>query len=397
MSFRQYRSALIQGHQQLLELSKDPTRFRECFNLQKKLLSQILKVERRARQHKAKEKELRRSLRSRGQVLTRVTADAVRKQIARCASERDDLKHVLYALRTIGDGIAFTYFDRFDLKPMVLKEAAGYLSGKAGIALERAVLQKIFDMGGVGVMNDLTTCLRHGDLTLLTASGQPALLELKSGTSARARDRRQAQRLTELVNYLSMDVTKVIFGNDKEVRRVAAWGEITDHSEGITALVQRRSKGLVRLMVEPGLAYVVADVKTDPAEVVRAMTQGLGERPLVFFVNEMKWEAAGYFPFTLTMCDPEGLFAFYCGDIVVFVILDLGVFKSRIGEAGLTAAFENEGEYMVSLRRVGTSVKGAKVSRHLFTRLASEFITLDWLVKECVWVYQRTAEAASIA
>lgn len=393
MSFRQYRATLTRAHQQLLELSSEPTRFQECFTLQRKLLSQILKVETRARQRKAREKDLRRSLRGRGMVTTRVTADAVRQRIARCTTERDDLKHVLHALRTIGDGIAFTYFDRFDLKPMALKESPGYLSGKAGIKLERAVLRKIFDTGGMAVMNDLTTCLRHGDLTVLTASGQPALLELKSGTSATARDRRQAYRLKELADYLSTDVTKVFFGGDMEVRRMAAWGHIADHSEGITALVQRRCKDLVRLIAEPGLAYVIADAGADPADVVQAMTVGVGERPFVFFINEMKWQPAGYYPFTLTIRDPEGLFAFYCGDIVLFVILDIGVFQSRLGEAGLTATFDTEGEYIVTLKRGGSHEAEAKVSRHMFTRLASEFITLDWLVKECAWIYQRAAEA----
>ncbi|HKP05362.1 MAG TPA: hypothetical protein VJU77_18580 [Chthoniobacterales bacterium] len=300
---------------------------------------------------------------------------------------------MLHALRAIGDGIAFTYFDRFDLKPMALKPPAGYLSGKAGLALERAVLRKAFDMGAVAVMNDLTTCLRHGDLTFLTRSGQPGLMELKSGTSARARDRRQAQRLTELCDYLTSDVTRVIFGNDREVRRVAAWGKVTDHTEAITGLLQRRTNGTVRIIAEPGLAYVVAHTETDPAEVFGAMTDGLAEKPLVFFLNDMKWEPAGYFPFTLTMRDPEGLFAFYCGDIVVFVILDLGVFKARMGEAGLSATFEDEAEYVVSLKRVGANVPTAKLSRHLFTRLASEFITLDWLVRECAWAYQRAEEA----
>jgi hypothetical protein len=320
----------------------------------------------------------------------------VRQQIARCRAERDDLKLVLHALRNIGDGIAFTYFDRFDLKPMALKETAGYLSGKTGIELERAVLRQIFDAGGMAVMNDLTTCLRHGDLTMLSASGQPTILELKSGGSARARDRRQADRLTELASYLSTDLTKLFFGTHMEVRRVAACGEITDHSEGITALVKRRRKDMVRLIAEPGLAYVVADAGADPAEVVQAMTMGLGDRPCVFFVNDMKWEPAGYYPFTLTIRDPEGLFAFYCGDIVLFVILDLGVFQSRVGEAGLTATFDTEGEYAVTLKRIGSDEAVAKMSRHMFTRLASEFITLEWLVKQCASFYEHAAEAASV-
>jgi hypothetical protein len=99
-------------------------------------------------------------------------------------------------LKAIGDGVAFLYLSKWDLKTMVFKEKPGFISGKEGLSLERRVLREAFARGGFAILNDLTTCLRYGDLTVPGAEGF-MIIELKSGgTGARSdRAKRQVEKI----------------------------------------------------------------------------------------------------------------------------------------------------------------------------------------------------------
>ena len=115
-----------------------------------------------------------------------------------------EYRRLIVVFREIGDCLAFTYLDKYDIKPMAFKQSPGFVSGKKGTRFERRCLRRIFANGTIAILNDLTNCLRYGDLTV-PVGGMPNLMELKSGKASGWRDDRQIERLSRLSVYLTTD------------------------------------------------------------------------------------------------------------------------------------------------------------------------------------------------
>ncbi|GGE10577.1 hypothetical protein GCM10011529_16190 [Polymorphobacter glacialis] len=108
--------------------------------------------------------------------------------------------------RDIGDSIAFLYIDRWDIKPLFLKESAGNITGKRGNRLERAILRRLFKEGCPCLLNDLTGSLRFADLTLFGPYGTFGLIEAKSGNGGnKKRAGRQQAKAKAVMEYLITD------------------------------------------------------------------------------------------------------------------------------------------------------------------------------------------------
>lgn len=134
----------------------------------------------------------------------------------------DQYNYLLVIFRYIGDAIAFTYIDKWDIKPMAFKESAGYLSGKKGARLERKILRESFSMGVIAILNDLTNCIRYGDITVPRDGKVRILIEAKSGRKGRIDDRyeRQREQAKNIINYLDTDQTQSLYGKEQTYLRV---------------------------------------------------------------------------------------------------------------------------------------------------------------------------------
>lgn len=111
-----------------------------------------------------------------------------------------------HTLRQIGDGIAWRAL-RYDRRAFTILgegERVGRLAQGVGRAAELAKLGRLWEEDGVfAIHNDLTNCLRHGDLTALREheSGiDVTLIEVKAG--ARPDDTPQLQRLARATDLL---------------------------------------------------------------------------------------------------------------------------------------------------------------------------------------------------
>ena len=49
----------------------------------------------------------------------------------------EEYRWILDIHQSIGDGIAYTFIHKLDIKPLNFKESAGFLSGKKGFILEK--------------------------------------------------------------------------------------------------------------------------------------------------------------------------------------------------------------------------------------------------------------------
>jgi hypothetical protein len=111
-----------------------------------------------------------------------------------------------HTLRQIGDGIAWRAlrYDRRAISILGEGERVGRLASGVGLEAELIELGRLFEEEGVfAIHNDLTNCLRHGDLTAIRPSGEGldvTLIEVKAG--ARPDNTPQMQRLERATELL---------------------------------------------------------------------------------------------------------------------------------------------------------------------------------------------------
>jgi hypothetical protein len=100
-------------------------------------------------------------------VVYRDEASALKVRLKQNASRKDDYDTILLVLRDIGDAVAFTYIDKWDIKPLCLaKEPAGFISGKEGLRLELNIFRYLKSKNKICILNDITNSIRHGDITV---------------------------------------------------------------------------------------------------------------------------------------------------------------------------------------------------------------------------------------
>ncbi len=391
-----YKKSLTSLFASIHELQKEPIENRMmALEIQEQLLRRIGKAERQIRQSKLSYKNCKAAL---GQRITDpAESDRLKKLLGLGEEKIEQQKTLILALRSIGDAIAFIYGDRWDLKKMVEKEDAGFLTGKRGTRLERKVLREAFRMGGTAVMNDLTHTLRHGDITVFRPDIFPPrreqflLLEMKSGSGgSRQRADRQLAAVKGVLSYLESDrkeTEEVIW------HRQALQSAPTHHFEDATRLaLQLQAGGYVTEQVEPGLHYSCLDIG-HPLDSYDGMVPFLVGRSglefMLFTVNKFKETHSGYYPFPLCFRDPEVLYRFYNGSFIMMVWLDLGHVNEVARLHGLSVTRTKDNDlYPLQVMPTGEhpflSGEGFLISYHPLGRLVAEFLRLDWWIENLV-------------
>lgn len=268
---------------------------------------------------------------------------------------------------------------------MAFKSGPGFVSGKSGTKLELEILKGCFDRGMIALQNDLTNCLRYGDITI-PHEGTFQIVEVKSGDVDRSRNQRQMTELKKISDYLREDEVQGLYGIEEVVRRQSHSEEQIDRRNVMNTLITRSyAEGNVMAQAEEGLYYFVAgDSNFDVFDNVPS-----DAKPLVMFVNDLKFENVGYYPFTLSIDDPDHWFDFFDGKFVLAVIIDLNVMRQKYTEAGWNVSLIDDEEQPWALHltdRAGADGEPSeiKVSRHFWGRIAAEFASLDWLIKQTI-------------
>ena len=120
-------------------------------------------------------------------------------------------------------------------------------------------------------------------------------------------------------------------------------------------------------------------------------------RPVVFLLNEFKAQRnwSPYSPFTLSIRDREALFRFIWGDIYLTVIYDLDALRRLAESEGDKIDFEPPGsDYAFELTRAGGEGQ-IKLASQLFSRLAFDFTSPAWLLREAIGHYDRHTATAN--
>jgi len=243
----------------LRELQLDPFANRQtCLLIQEEVLKRIIRIEKNIREHHRLLRELRKHLGSKkGSATDKAKARQLKDTILRHHGRIKEYQLLLITFRTIVDALAFIYFDKWDIKPQSFKEPPGFVSEKAGLNFELRILRLVFSSGHVGILNDLTNCLRYGDVSIL-ARGRTLIIEAKSGHSENTRTQRQKSELENITNYLTYDRADKLPYIEGEVQRLATHSPEINHRDRLNSIITRACESTGKYCfeeVEPGLYY----------------------------------------------------------------------------------------------------------------------------------------------
>ncbi|MBA7651490.1 hypothetical protein ES703_59309 [subsurface metagenome] len=142
--------------------------------------------------------------------------------------------------------------------------------------------------------------------------------------------------------------------------------------------------------IEPGLYYgatYVADRK-----VLGTLIDKPPGSVIVSFTNELKYSGLGYYPFSLSIYDPEAWYEFCSGKLMLLLVVETKVIEDRLSSHGISVKITNGWtKFPIELTDI-EAVEGANkslVGGHFFGRLFYEFLSLDWLLEEMIYLYHQ--------
>src|ERR1039458_1805359 len=247
---------------------------------------------------------------------------------------------------------------------------------------------------GTVVLNDLTHTLRHGDIAVFRPDlwpdgGSPCLLiEAKSGRGGdAARASRQMTTTKQMIDYLSTDKRETENGL---WRRISAPQVPQYHFADATRLMcNLPHAGWLVEEVEPGLHYALIDCAYNGMSYDTIFGEVFSRGKLFMMsVNDMKNQTLGYYPFPLSIEDPEAIFRFYNGEFVTFVIVDLEQVNVRLAKYSMEVTLSGNDQFPWRGSPIGVAEPKDEdifyVGYHSIGRLAAEFLRLDWWLENMV-------------
>lgn len=370
----------------LRRLEANPSDMNLLEEMQRTLIGRLRSNERRARALKNQLNSWKSQLKSTRP--TRELALLLKARITAVEATIASYKYMSFIWRSFGDGIAFTYLDRYSLKHVfyetsayVPKQDAGTISGKAGFQNEWRTAQQFIRRGIPAVLADITNTVRHGDVCILIGP-DPIAIEVKSSSNTNLRVERQRNSLKALGDFLTRDEARN-FRGVPHVTRVALSEEGSDHASSMAlCIVDSRSKTLGIRHPEPGLTYVCINNETFSPEGLNDLFESVGDHKVLCLLNEEKRERTWmpHYPFTLLIREPRDLLEFIAGKITLMVVIDLEVLRDQFAEQGLKMVYSTDGNWALWLSS-GKDDGVTAVSRQLFGRLFLELQSLEWFAR----------------
>lgn len=354
--------------------------------LQLLLIDEIKRAERQVRTLKTELREL-----------AAVGTARKRKSLERRISEAQS---VIFVWKCFGDGIAFSYMDKYALKHTYLntanrnpKQTAGFLLGKAGFEAEWSMLESALAAKVPAILTDLTNTIRHGDLCLM-GENDPYLIEIKSAKTKNTRLKRQKRDLQILREFYENDHSDRLRGMSSVYREEHVLPEVAHGAALNAAIEQALTEDVAIARPEKGLIYIV--LRTKAAKIDEAFAKVDLDAPWMFSLNGAKMERAWapYYPFTLTIRDANHLWAFVRGDIFLMVFVSLRNLETIGSRDGCTSTFDQNDEFYplsVNLPHQGGTMR---IANQALARIGFECVSPDWLITNSVESWKRGVERA---
>jgi len=132
--------------------------------------------------------------------------------------------------------------------------------------------------------------------------------------------------------------------------------------------------------IEEGLYYHMGVTSSSIEKDMKTLPRSA--KLLCHFVNMEKQLKQAYYPFTLSISNPEALFDFYDGQLSITIFVDLNVVESFFVQRGFSVKFLDDETYFLYLDHPTANIRHAQVSVHYVGRLFAEFLSLRWMIEE---------------
>lgn len=315
---------------------------------------------------------------------TKERSTKITEEIKNCEEKVEQYKYLIYIWKCYGDSIAFHHCDKYALKHLMYdenyneKETAGFISGKKGFQNEVRFLKYIATQNIPAVLSDITNTIRHGDVCLLGMS-DPYPIEIKSSPKIDKRGEKQIRNIKEINSFFTKDEADNFRGKGPVLRREAD-GKETNHCSKINQCIELcYTEGTSYIKPESGITYLaITDFKEEILG--KAMGKYMHLINLNVYKTALRWHP--YTPFLLTL-DPRHVYNFINGSLTIIVLLDLQLIKRRFKRNNLHIRFLQDENWYAQISRDGDIRNGGfRVSVQSFLRLAFEFQSLKWSIKQ---------------
>lgn len=387
MRFPREASRFTQAAFLLSEIKSDPDKISILLDLQRLLIRNIIRSERRIQRLKRARSRLKRKIKT-GRLVKQKTKQ-LKNILISIDARISDIQHLLFLWRCFGDGIANIYQCKYSLKHLfydenyAVKSNAGFLSGKTGFRKEYKALRLGIRMGVPVVMSDLTNIIRHGDICAL-AGADPLPVEIKS-SNLNARGQRQVKQLRVLADFYSNDGAKNFRGMSNVKRVELSIPEVNYETEINQCIAQALEAGCSSISPEEGLTYFV--FRADwPGENVGSFfdenwTCDGSSTMMVQLTSDESWLPS--YPFTLSL-SPVNSIRFMQEEICIFILIDLAALKNHFSLRGVhaTMLMDTFSSIQICLDP-NDLMKGVfRISEQRFLRGVCEFQSLIWFAEE---------------
>jgi hypothetical protein len=183
-------------------------------------------------------------------------------------------RRLAYIIKQTADGIAWRSFkyDRSRLHALWMKPSPGHLNLEGTTAELRDLGTHVYRTGHIGILNDLTNVLRHGDWTCIRPDGSIGVAEVKAGrgSAKSGRATRQRQRSDAIFSFCNegVGVTEhgltAIFDHEKQAS--THLGTVAE------LLVEARARGAAHARLSDCLAVDILHMDALAVEGRRPLT-----------------------------------------------------------------------------------------------------------------------------
>ncbi|PXX30623.1 hypothetical protein [Arenibacter sp. ARW7G5Y1] len=380
-----YRKSIISLLDNLHEARKKPfENIEKWLFLQESLIKKTVYVETRIRENKLRIKEINKYRKTPNQNISKLESNSLKERLKVLKYQIEEYRWILDIYQSIGDGIAYTFIHKLDIKPLNFKESAGFLSGKKGFILEKKILRIAYKKNQIAILNDLTSVLKYADITLINENGINAI-EVKSSNIQNKRVKRQAENSKKVFDYLSTDITTDLYGTEGVMQRKETSSPEINYTSKFNKLIKKCSeKGIQSEFFENGLLFVVAHNHFNKDEMNNVFFNSGLDKPFAVHLNMHKFTKKGYFPFSLSFNKSNYYWDFLEGKLNVFMFFEFKTIEKIAERNGFIVEQSNEEQWAFNFinKNNAIPVSNFNISEHYFSRTFMEFVSLEWLIQD---------------
>jgi hypothetical protein len=305
---------------------------------------------------------------------------------------------VHHLIRAVGDGLAWRAlrYDRRAFTVLGEGERIGRLASAIGRDAELTALANLWEQEDqFAIHNDMTNCLRHGDLTAIReADGQMevTIYEVKAGSSHDERQIQRLERATELLRT-HLDATGGRDGGTLRVTAVPAPYET--YLSALPGLVERaKAVGFDWILPHPCLLVGAVDYRvwgrgdvddfTERLGKTRAQVGWPGEEPEILDwmsslrrMRDRRHSFGSLAPFAIFPLPPEDVADVICGPIELLFSLHLPRLEEALSRDGVSVRVARPPESSTLFLEASRGGRGVTVPPHLREQMMTELVTPD--------------------